>query len=268
MKQKIRLYFLFLIFISLSISAEEREVTIYVDDGYKPFSYAEQGMAKGVYIDILKIAFSRMPEFKVEMVPVPWNRGKKIMEMGEGFGLMPPYFHGQDWQYLYPYSLAFNTETIVAVCIEEAMKIPRDNWPEDYQGLIVGSVAGYDGWGGEVFKDLVRENKIFYQEVPSSNALITMLTRRRIDCIMMENSAFDYEFDDLKQSGLYDEKKHAKLIKGATIGTDAVYIGYSEKAIKSGKYPYQYEFRKSFDSVIYKMIKSGEIKSIMDAYQN
>jgi hypothetical protein len=55
--------------------------------------------------------------------------------------------------------------------------------------------------------------------------------------------------------------------KGAIIGTDPVYIGYSKPAREQGKYPFQDEFMQAFDSVIYQMGKSGEISEIMNAYQ-
>ena len=94
------------------------------------------------------------------------------------------------------------------------------------------------------------------------------VAKARIDCIMMEKRAFDYEIKRLRKLGKYDEKTHFKSLKGAVIGTDPVYIGYSETAINTGKYPYINVFKKEFDVVIYKMIKSGEVEKIMDAYQD
>ncbi|WP_020406416.1 substrate-binding periplasmic protein [Hahella ganghwensis] len=262
-----RLIMLMILFSPLLAVAEDIEVTIYVDDAYKPFSYAEDGAAKGMYIDVLKTAFSEMPGFKVKIEPVPWNRGKQMMAQGKGFGLAPAFFHGHDWPYLYPYSLPFYTETIITVCTENVLALPRPRWPEDYRGLAVGNVAGFDGWVGEKFRSLVEEGEIKYYEAQGSEALIQMLLKERHDCIMMENLAFDYEFRRMKKSGVYNEKIHAKLLKGAVIGKDPVYIGYSEPAIQSNKYPFAYRFQKAFDVVIYQMIKASDIERIMEAYR-
>ncbi|MCP3944150.1 MAG: amino acid ABC transporter substrate-binding protein [Desulfobacteraceae bacterium] len=238
-----------------------------MDYAYKPFSFRENGKSKGMYVDVLRTAFSRMQGFNVNMIPVPWDKGKKMMESGEGFGLAPAFFHGHDWPYLYPYSLPFYTETIIAVCGEKVLDHPKPNWPKDYIGLTIGNVTGFDGWGGEEFRSLVKQKKISYEEAKGSRANIRKLAAGRIDCIMMEDKAFDYLFRQLKQTGNYNEKKNIRLKKGAIIGTDPVYIGYSKTAMEMGKYPFQFEFMQAFDSEIYKMIKSDEINKIMDAFK-
>jgi len=243
------------------------DVTIYVDDAYKPFSFrGRDGNAQGIYINVLQTAFSRMKNFNVTIKPVPWKRGKHLMEKGEGFGLAPAFFHGHDWPYLHPYSLAFYTETITAVCSEKVLESSRINWPDDYIGLSVGNVTGYDGWGGSAFRELVKQKKIFYQEAKGSAENILKLGAGRVDCIMMEDTAFDYAYSKLKLSGKYNEKM-IRIKKGAIIGVDPVYIGYSKTAREMGKYPFQFEFMQAFDSEIYKMIKSGEIKQIMGEYK-
>jgi len=247
---------------------EKVDVTIYVDDAYKPFSYkGKDGDAKGIYINVLKKAFSRMDGYHVELKPIPWKRGKHIMEAGDGFGLAPAFYHGHDWPYLYPYSLPFYTETVTAVCSEEVLATSRLNWPEDYIGLRIGNVAGYDGWGGVEFRKLVKAGKIKYQEAKGSAENILKLGAGRVQCIMMEDTAFDYAYGKLKLSGKYNERM-ARIRKGAIIGVDPVYIGYSKTARLKGTYPFQFDFMQAFDSEIYKMTKSGEIKKIMSEYGN
>lgn len=257
---------LLLIFFTSNLHGQKTDVIIHVDDGYKPFSYKENDQAKGIYVKILKAAFLQMKNFNVKIVPIPWNRGKKMMKEGDGFGLAPAFFHAHDWFYLYPYSLPFYTETIVAVCTKAVLKQKRANWPQDYQGLTIGNVAGFDGWGGKLFRTFVKEGKIKYRTSNSSEALIKMLTRKRHDCIMMEKLAFEIEIKRLEKVGVYDPSIHEKLLIGAVIGTDPVYIGYSETAIKNDKYPYANKFQKDFDVIMYKMLKNGEVKRIMDNY--
>ncbi|MCP3926721.1 MAG: amino acid ABC transporter substrate-binding protein [Desulfobacterales bacterium] len=265
MKKKIIIFFIILF--ALPAFGKKIDVTIYVDDAYKPYSFeGKDGKAEGMYIDVLRTAFSRMNEFEVKMEPVPWKRGKKMMEEGNGFALTPAFYHGHDWPYLYPYSLPFYTETIITVCSEEKLEPPKPNWPDDYIGMTIGNVAGFDGWGGEKFKALVEKKKIPYEEVKGSSSNILKLGSKRIDCIMMEELAFEYEFKRLMQNGRY-KKRFDKIRKGTTIGKDNVYIGYSKTAIEKGKYPFQFKFMQAFDSEIYRMIKSGEIKKIMNAYR-
>ena len=246
------------------IAASGQTVTIFVDDAYQPYSFKNAaGEAQGVYIDILKTAFSRMPEYSVKLEPVPWKRGKLLMEKGEGLGLAPAFFHGHDWPYLYPYSLPISDEKIISVCHASVLNKPRSNWPNDYIGLRVGNVAGFDGWGGDVFYDLVHQGKIAYEEAKGSVESIIKLGLGRVQCIMMEENAFDQEYSKLIMNGEYDQEKFHSLKKGAFVGMDPVYIGYSKKAIQSGDYPFHLEFRQAFDTVIYKMTKSGEIREMM-----
>ena len=81
----------------------------------------------------------------------------------------------------------------------EVLEQKRDNWPQDFIGLRIGNVAGFDGWGGKEFRQLVKDKKILYQEAPGSESLIRMLVTGRVDCIMMEERAFDYEIKRLKK---------------------------------------------------------------------
>jgi polar amino acid transport system substrate-binding protein len=256
-----------LLFTSLPAFAEDIEVTIFVDEAYKPYTFVENGSIKGIYVDVLEQAFSKMAGFKVTMQPVPWKRGKKIMSQGEGLGLTPAYFHGYDWPYLYPYSLPLNSETVNAICTEEVLKEPRPKWPEDYLKLSIGNVAGYDGWGGPKFKDLVEQGQIYYQEVQTAQTLIEVLLKGRLDCIMMESVAFDYNMQQLSELASIDKASNVGIKKGAVITSESSYLGYSEPALKSGKYPYAGDFQKAFDVAIYQMTQSGEIKRIINAYQ-
>ncbi|WP_315983755.1 hypothetical protein [Aliamphritea spongicola] len=56
------------------------EVTIYADDSYPPYSYVENNILKGLYTRILSTAFSRMPDYRVRLMPVPWKRGLMLLE--------------------------------------------------------------------------------------------------------------------------------------------------------------------------------------------
>lgn len=244
----------------------EQEVDIYVDDSYYPYSFSQDGKAKGLYINVLNAVFSKMPDFKVTLTPFPWSRGKSMMEQGRGFALFPAYFHGHDWPYLYPYSLPIYTETVLAVCREGVKKDRDSRWPQDFENKSIGNVTGFDGWGGKLFHEMVKNKKIQYFETQESRNLIKMFFKRRLDCILMERRAFDFELNKLLITGELNPEDLIAYDKHTVVGVDAVYIGYSEPALKSGKYPYEYAFRKQFDIVLYEMTKSGEIDRIMGSF--
>jgi len=237
------------------------DVTIYVDAGYYPLTYNEYGVAKGIYVDFLKIAFSRMENFNVTIEAVPWQRGKTLLQTGEGFALAPPFYHGHDWEYIYPYSIQFNTENIVAITLANDNTPDTLKWPEEYLGTVVGNVAGFDGYGGEEFRKLVAEGKINLDETENVFTHIQKLVNHRVDYIMMNDAIFEYQVKKMRDESELDNLVQFKIT--SIIGSDPVYLGYSENY----NAPYEYEFRKAFDNEVYKMIKSGEIEEIMNAFE-
>lgn len=244
-----------------TFSAAKQDVTVYCDDGYFPFSYEENGQAKGLYIDVLKEAFSRMDSFNVTLEPVPWKRGKFYMEQGQGFALTPAFYHGHDWGYLYPYSLPFNTETIITVFLKDNLTQQRNNIPDDYIGLKVGNIAGFDGWVPAEMKKLIDAGKIDLEESRNSEVQIRKLVAKRVDCIIMERLAFEFQLRKLQENGTIP--KNIEFSYQAVIGEDPVSIGYSE----SNNPSYKYQFQKEIDNILYKMKKAGEFEKIFSEFE-
>jgi len=252
------------VFTPAAAKAEPINIEIYVDAKYSPFSFEENGTAKGLYNNVLRAAFNRMKNFNVTLTPVPWNRGKRLMKQGKGIGLAPAFFHGHDWPYLHPYSLPFYVETIILICREDFFKpSQRLNWPDDFKGMRIGNVLGFDGWGGDAFRQLVKNKEVDYIEAQSSEALIMTGMRGPLDCFLMEEAAFDTIYHSLVKKFEADGSPYKHLKKGPVTGRDPVYIGYSRPARIAGTFPSMYEFMQAFDSAIYAMQKSGDIERIM-----
>ncbi len=244
--------------------AEVVRVTVYVDDAYQPYSYSLGGQAAGIYINVLNAIFQKMPDFAVELKPIPWQRGKHIMGRGDGLALAPVFYHGHDWHFLYPYSLPFYTENIIAVCRDDILREARPNWPADYIGLRVNNIPGFDGWGGSAFRELVKQGKIKYSEVRGVISNIMMLGLDRADCMMAEEGSFDAIYGKFLQHQQFNTGvNYSPLKKAATIGSDPVYIGYSATAIRAGRFSFHPAFRRSFDNALYLMKKDGQIDAIV-----
>ena len=259
------LAFLLLAILTHPCRADQIEATILVDDAYPPFSYQDEaGEARGIYITVLKAAFQRMPDFQVTLKPVPWQRGKKLMEQGTHMGLAPVFFHGHDWPYLHPYSLPFYVETIRSVCHQGLLAPPKNPpWPTGFRGLRIGNVSGFDGWGGKAFRELIKEGAIEYFETSSSTKLIQMAMVGRLDCILMENKAFDLEYPTVIADFTGRGKNFTILRKGPITNTDPVYIGYSRPARESGRFPYLFAFMQAFDSAIYSMQNDNSLEQLI-----
>jgi len=181
--------FLFPFFSSLSFAAQN--VTIYVNESHPPYLYTKNGKADGIYIDILKKIDEKMPGYNFKFAPVPWKRAKFMMESGQGFAFVPPYFHGHDWPYVWPYSLPIMIEAVALICHPEILKKKRLLWPQSYLGLSIGNNSGFDGFGGPKFRELVMENKIFLKErAKHTRENILKLLAKRFDCYMVNRGSY------------------------------------------------------------------------------
>ena len=236
------------------------EVDIHVDDGYPPFSYIEDGEPKGIYITILEGIFDRVDGYEVNLKPIPWARGKAMMEKGDGFALTPAFFHGHDWPYLHPYSLPYHVETIRVVCNEAILSGGRKSWPEGFKNATIGNVQGFSGWGGAEFHEMVANGEVQYEELPNTDSLVKVALRGRVDCILIEETAFNIKHKEMRAE-LGDDV--VSLRKGPIANSDPIYIGYSKPAREAGTYPFMFDFMQKVDSAIYQMKKSGAIQRIL-----
>ena len=258
------LLLLFTLIMTSSVYATPVKVTIYTDDALRPYSYSEKGKVKGTYVKIIRTVFDRMPEYDVKITAVPWKRGKKIMEKGKGFGLATAYFHGHDWPYLYPYSLPFASDVLNVYCTSETLQNPRPEWPDSYKSLRIGRPSGFSGWGGPKFDEMVKAKTISLEESKGAVTQILKLGASRVDCIIMDQTTYNVEFHKAVKDGRFDSSWKEPVL-GVEISRNEVYIGYSKKAIESGKYPFHMDFRQKFDAELFKMIRSGERDTILNS---
>lgn len=248
-----------------SQAAEPIAVTVYADEGYPPYSYAEKGHAAGVYADIVKAAFARMPGYRVTLKPVPWKRGMAMLETGTGFALYPPYYNTKDEPWTWPYSLPLYDEFVVVVCRKEVLaKRGAMKWPESFYGLRIGNNAGFIV-GGEVFEQAIRDGKMLVEEARDSRTNVIKLGMRRLDCYINDRRSIWWTRDALKREGLFDEGgKHAQLVEAAVIGHEQGFLGFTDR--DQGRFPYKNDFVKEFNSVIYQMRRRGEIERIAQQF--
>ena len=239
------------------------EVTVYADAGYPPYSYVEQGVAVGIYAEILKRAFARMPRYRVTIAPVPWRRGLAFIESGQAFAIFPPYYHPTTRPYMRPYSEPILDEKVVVFCRADVLARPRLRWPEDYLGLVIGSNAGFM-LGGEAFRAAVSAGKIRYEEVGGNEQNIRKLIAGRLDCYVNDRLAVLWEYGRLRRKGGLLGDRPDALQEGAVISREQGFLGFTDK--DSGRFPYKADFIAEFNAIIVKMRTSGEINNIVSQF--
>lgn len=249
-------------------AADPIEVNILTDEGYPPYAYKDDATrsAAGIYIDMLKIAFSRMDGYKVTMTPVPWKRGLTEIENGDAFGLLPPYYNRAKRPWIWPYSLPLLDERVTVYCKEHLMKNSlRPKWPEDYYTLVMGINSGF-AFGGDKFREAVKDGKIKLEEAKTTTQNLLKLTTNKIDCYMNDRISTLWELAKLIKEGTIKDNADAKLVEGATVALEKGFIGFTVDPKK--RYPFKEDFVKNFNDIIYAMQQTGEAQKIVDDYIN
>ncbi|MCP4715476.1 MAG: transporter substrate-binding domain-containing protein [Deltaproteobacteria bacterium] len=267
--------FLLIFFVSSTVAFSAQEVKISTYDVLPPFAFRDaQGNLAGVYIEIVKRAVSRMPDYTVSFRVVPWARAKKEAELGVTFAILPPYFHAHDWltetepkrPYIWPYSLSLIMQHDVVVCNEKILSTPRTEYPDDYQGLKFVMWRG-DGRAGEKFTRMAEEKQIDLLLVNDVKSTIPFLLSEIADCTVASRIPFAWYVKQMKKMGEYQkyDKKGVVLKEAAFISSNEGYLGYTDIDAEKN-FPFKKDFSIKFDIEIYKMKESGEIQEIIDMY--
>lgn len=239
-------------------------VTVYGDDAYPPYSYGQNGTAHGIYSDILREIFARMPEYRVEIVPIPWKRGLKMLEVGEGFALYPPYYYSDKRAYISPYSEPILNEEVVVYCRPEQVTDRKlASWPDDYFGLTVGINEAF-ALGGSDFWHAVRQGKINLREAKGNRANILNLYNKKTDCYINDRLSILWEIKLLIQEGIVNPDWMLTL--GTSIGGEQGYLGYSN--VNSDKFPFKADFVAKFNQTLEQLRIDGTVEAIMARYLN
>ncbi|MDP6777882.1 MAG: ABC transporter substrate-binding protein [Candidatus Latescibacteria bacterium] len=244
--------------------AAQTDVVVYADENYPPYSYRESGEAQGIYAEILKAAFGRMDGYRVTIKPVPWKRGLRLLELGKGFALYPPYRRVEERPYIRPYSTPILDEKVVVFCRSDVIASPRPLWPEDYYGLRIGINAGFRV-GGDAFWSAVEEGKIKVDESRGNSENLLKLVRGRLDGYLNDRISILWELKRLRKDEAYREgTAHAGIVEGATVATEQGYLGFTGR--DGGRFPFKDHFVEELNAIIDEMKKSGEVQGIVDKY--
>jgi len=272
MKNQLLIILIFFLLQSTLLFAHNVKINTY--DVLPPLAFKnEKGVLTGVYIEIVKKAISRMPEYTVTFVVLPWSRAKSNVKSGHAFAILPPYFHAQDWltdkepkrPYIWPYSLPLFTQKDVVICDNRVNVKKNARYPEDYEGLDFVMWRG-DGRAGIEFDKMVNEGKIKVTLLKDVKSTVRFLLKGRADCTIASKLPFAWYVKQMKKNT--ESKKNLKgiiLKEHSIISSNDGYLGYTDVNDETN-FPYKKEFSIQFDIEIYKMKKSGEIQKIVNEF--
>lgn len=232
------------LFLFGSEAAEENHVIVYGDANYPPYSWKENDNITGVYPAILRKAFARMEGYDIEIVAIPWKRGLRYLEHGNAFALFPPYLRPKARPYI-SYSVPILAEQTRVVCHKDVFDKPRERWPEDFNGLLIGQNLGFV-IGGAKFQQAIQEKKLRVVELRNSRQNLLMMASGRLDCYINAITAIEFEIEQIKAIPQYSE-----LVKNITLGPvvfdEMGYLGFTK--INPDMYPYERGFVNQFNQI-------------------
>ncbi|WP_341660897.1 transporter substrate-binding domain-containing protein [Vibrio sp.] len=244
------------------LAAKPISVTLFATNDFPPYSYSEDGEARGVYPDIVRHVASSMPNFKVVIKSVPWNRGLMLLESGKAFGFMPPYYLPDVRPYIKPYSVPLFEETVAIYCHRDVVKQLSNPivWPDSFYGLRVGINSGYN-LGDQAFWQAESRGDIKVQEAKDPEANILMIREKRNDCYLHISLSTNWTLRQMKSNAKIGDGNWMVMVK--EVSSQSGYLGYT--SIDTG-FPFKQEFIDTFNREFIKQRESGSIDDVIAPY--
>ena len=235
-------------------------VLIYGDDDYPPYSYVENGQLKGIYTEIVREAAQAMPQYQVQLRPVPWKRGVLMLQTGEAFALYPPYLWRDERPYM-RYSVPLLMEQMVVFCNQEVVARRKlEHWPADYGGLHIGINAGFL-LGDAGLTQALRSGKVVLDAAKGTRTNLLKLMRGRIDCYVSDRLSAQWELQRIRREGAPGTPMQA-IQETAQLASQQGHLGFTER--RPAAYPYRDDFIEQFNAAIVRMQANGAIRRILD----
>ena len=248
MYKKILLSTLFLL-ASIESATAAQSVTIFGDKSYPPYSYSDEGKAKGIYVDVFKEAFERIPDYDVKFEMIPWKRMVDGVKSGEYAGFFPPYYSEERTSWI-NYSTPIMAEQVIVFGKQENLS-GKVKWPEDFYGSTIGLNNGYgvEVMGGKKFLQATETGKITLKHTGDNVANLKKLASDRIDFYINDK--------------LTDISQHDGLARGAVAADNFSYLGFTQKA---DAFPFLPDLINKFNAAIEEMKTDGSIENIVNQY--
>ena len=220
------------------------------DRNYPPYSYVENGKEKGVYVDIIKKAFSKIEGYDIKFNMMAYKRAINMTKQGKIIGFFPPYY-GKERTNWTKFSEPILAETTIVFAKESFLK-NKKIYPEDFYGTTVCLNRGFNQLllGGEKFTKAIKDKKLNLIEGNDNKACLNRVVR----------GVADFYINDQ----LIDTSMFPSIVKGMKVKDNFAHIGFT---LKVDKYSYIKDLETKLNKTIKEMKKSGQIDEILNKYR-
>ncbi|MNF26303.1 Bacterial extracellular solute-binding protein, family 3 [compost metagenome] len=240
------------------------EVTILCDAGYPPYSYAEGYQAKGLYHDILRAAFARMPEYRVHIRPLPWARALAELASGRAFALYPPYYRPGERPWMDYSRPILREKLVVFLRADVARKLPDERFPQGYGGLRIGQNRGFINVLNRDYQSMLARGELHQVYVKDNRTSLAMLYRGRLDAYINDRRAVLWELEQMHSDGVFGQHGLGWVIEGPWLSGEAGHLGYTR--LNPQAYPYKQDFKKRLEAILTDLEREGVIYRIVTGY--
>ena len=241
----------------VSVGVQGQEVTLYGDDDYRPYSYVENGVQKGIYSDILREIDHELPSYQLVLKALPWKRGLRMLKRGDIAFLYPPYKRPKERAYM-NYSRPILHEVLSLFCRKDTLLTSASIFPDDFKGLSVGKSLGFSI--GDKVHEAGGLGLISLTSAKGAMTNLQKLLHKELHCYVNDRLSILYELESLQKQGLYDGES---IIETVTLSSEYGHIGITKKV---AGFPYIKGFIEQLDLAIERLEKKGEIKKIVERY--
>lgn len=215
---------------------------------YPPYEYDDNGVVKGIAVDIVKEGFKRIG-YEVNVTIYPWARALEIIKNGEADGIFTAYKTPERETFAeYSKEILMPQTVSLFVLKDSGIKFERDLI--EMSKYTFGTVREVSY--GEKFDALVKDGKLTVEETNNGEENMLKLLNGRVDILVSNRYGALWI---LRRSGEIDAVKELTPV----IQSVPSYIAFS-KARKLS------DLRDEFDEILLEMKKDGTIDKITKNY--
>jgi polar amino acid transport system substrate-binding protein len=186
------------------------------------------------------------------------------MEVKEGhvLAILPPYQHITKRDYIWPYSLALMSETVVAYCHKDIniFDYLGSSSKKNSAPLNIGVNAGYMILGEKIMA-AGADKKILVWENKSTRSNLLKLQLKRIDCYI--NDRFSIQYELAKLSKLRD-LNYKGLTESMVVMRQTAHIGYTDSI--EHNFAFKSDFVHRMDSALTQVKASAQYQAFITKY--
>ena len=227
--------------------ADNNTILIVCDAAYPPFEFEENGVPRGISVDLTREAIQRMG-YNVTITPYSWTRAVEMVQTGQAHGIFSLFRSAEreTWGVFPKEPVFIDRQYFYGT---PGTVIQYDGTIGSLKNYSIGITRGYSY--GDAFDEAVKNGTLRTEAVDSNTANIEKVENGRIDAFIDSQYVTLYY---LKQTG-----QTGKVTELALFREPELYLAFSRKKV-------DLDFVDRYDRVMREMKRDGTYDAIVGKY--